>query len=323
MLRGFILAAGFGSRLRPWTLTTPKALCPYFGVPLFDLAYLRLLKAGVSDITTNTHYLAKKINEHLKVSSVIHELPVRQLHEDTLRGSGGFLANYQKYMKKGDDLLVYNADIVSSVDLLDAYEFHKRKKADATMILLSKHAPSKTPIFVDEHQKICSIGENISHKPRHSFTGIHILSWEFVCSIPKTVPWSIIDTYKARIVEPGNIFAYIAQVDDLWFDLGETPDYLQAHFALLRDDYLDLARRLELVEAWKRKGIEFRYQAHNNSLVSSRLDHSLNLQNCIVTEDACSVQASLDHCVVTDGCTSVVEDMQLAIITKDHCLRAE
>ncbi|MBK8160798.1 MAG: nucleotidyltransferase family protein [Rhodospirillaceae bacterium] len=61
-----IMAAGYGTRLRPYTDTVPKALVPVLGVPMLDVVLNRLQAVGVKRVVINLHHLGEKIREHLK-----------------------------------------------------------------------------------------------------------------------------------------------------------------------------------------------------------------------------------------------------------------
>ena len=60
-MKAFILAAGLGTRLKPWTLEHPKALVPVNGVPMLERVILRLKEQGFDDITVNVHHFASQI----------------------------------------------------------------------------------------------------------------------------------------------------------------------------------------------------------------------------------------------------------------------
>lgn len=64
--RGFILAAGMGARLRPYTDDKPKPLVPVWGRPIIDRTLDRLADAGVKNVTVNTHYMAGVLENHLQ-----------------------------------------------------------------------------------------------------------------------------------------------------------------------------------------------------------------------------------------------------------------
>lgn len=64
-LRGMILCAGYGTRLRPLTDLVPKPLLPVGGRALLDLAVAGLDRAGVGPIVVNTHHLGGQVAAHL------------------------------------------------------------------------------------------------------------------------------------------------------------------------------------------------------------------------------------------------------------------
>ncbi|MBW1808081.1 MAG: NDP-sugar synthase, partial [Deltaproteobacteria bacterium] len=64
-MRGMVLAAGFGTRLRPLTNLLPKPLVPVLNRPLITYLLDLLKKAGVSEVAINQHHHAQKIPEAL------------------------------------------------------------------------------------------------------------------------------------------------------------------------------------------------------------------------------------------------------------------
>lgn len=60
-MKAMIFAAGLGTRLRPYTLTTPKALVPVAGVPMLDRIVAKLRAAGIDDIVVNAYHFADQI----------------------------------------------------------------------------------------------------------------------------------------------------------------------------------------------------------------------------------------------------------------------
>ena len=62
-MKGFILAAGIGSRLKPWTDAHPKALVPVGGRPIISHVVDKMLAAGIDTIVVNVHHFASQITE--------------------------------------------------------------------------------------------------------------------------------------------------------------------------------------------------------------------------------------------------------------------
>ncbi|MBU0800726.1 MAG: nucleotidyltransferase family protein [Alphaproteobacteria bacterium] len=88
--KAFILAAGRGNRLRPHTDTLPKPLVPVAGRPIIDYVIDGVAGAGVTDVTVNLHYMADKLEAHLKARHTPH---FTLSHEDVLLDTGGGIKN--------------------------------------------------------------------------------------------------------------------------------------------------------------------------------------------------------------------------------------
>lgn len=105
-LAGVVLAAGLGTRLRPLTLTRPKALCPVGGVPLVDHALARVTShvgTGPQRVAVNAHHLAAQVADHL--GDTVH-LSVEQ---PEVLGTAGALGAMRDWID-GRHVLVTNAD---------------------------------------------------------------------------------------------------------------------------------------------------------------------------------------------------------------------
>lgn len=86
----FILAAGEGRRLRPYTDHCPKPMVKLGGKPIIDYTIDKLVAAGVKTITVNLHYMADILAQHLKKRTDVH---INLSFEDNLLDTGGGLAN--------------------------------------------------------------------------------------------------------------------------------------------------------------------------------------------------------------------------------------
>lgn len=86
----FILAAGEGRRLRPYTDHCPKPMVKLGGKPIIDYTIDKLIEAGVKTITVNLHYMADILAEHLQERT---DVRINLSFEDNLLDTGGGLAN--------------------------------------------------------------------------------------------------------------------------------------------------------------------------------------------------------------------------------------
>lgn len=142
-----ILAAGLGTRLKPWTLEHPKALVPVDGVPMLERVIVKLKAQGYDDIVVNVHHFANQIADFIKGNDFGVKISISDESEKLL-DTGGGLANAFN-MLKGEPFLVHNVDILSNADLRKLMAVHKERKDDVTL-LTSGRDSSRKLLFGDE-----------------------------------------------------------------------------------------------------------------------------------------------------------------------------
>jgi NDP-sugar pyrophosphorylase family protein len=130
-MKGMILAAGFGTRLRPITGTLPKALIPVAGRPMIAHAIDTLVNAGISEIVVNVHAHADQVIAWIAQSSF--SVPVRTSREETILGTGGGIRHARELLRDDGPFLVHNVDIVSGADLRRLIEAHRAEAPLATL----------------------------------------------------------------------------------------------------------------------------------------------------------------------------------------------
>lgn len=135
-MRALILAAGFGTRLRPLTITTPKCLVCIGGRPLLDYWLHLLFASGIERVVINTGYLAERVRAHVLTS------PWRQrvdlVHEPELLGTGGTVLANRTYFG-GEPFLVIHGDNLSDCDIAGLIAAHRRRPAGCAITMLAFH----------------------------------------------------------------------------------------------------------------------------------------------------------------------------------------
>lgn len=106
--RAFILAAGFGTRLRPYTDTLPKPMVPIWGKPLIDHALDRLEEVGAGHVRINLHHKGQILEKHL---SQRRSIKITFSWEKEILDTGGgvkaardFFEEHPFYLLNGDSL---------------------------------------------------------------------------------------------------------------------------------------------------------------------------------------------------------------------------
>jgi mannose-1-phosphate guanylyltransferase len=134
VVKGFVLAAGFGERLRPLTTAMPKPMLPVLNVPSLCFALMLLKEAGVTDIIINLHYLPEQIVSFMKENGGFG-FNVEYSFEKTILGTGGGVKKCESLLR-GGDFFVVNSDQLSDLHLAELYEAHRRSGAPATVVLV-------------------------------------------------------------------------------------------------------------------------------------------------------------------------------------------
>lgn len=230
-----LLAAGEGTRLRPYTEILPKPAIPFLTVPLaaHSLSFLR--GNSIDKLIVNAYHLPQKIHE------LFHTLPhkARSLHFSDevgqILGSGGGIGNARKHFIGGGDFLMMNADEVilpkDSEVLKKAIEHHKRSGALAT-ILVMDHPGVGTQfggVWADAQNKVLGFGKTAvpgSKKGWH-FIGVQILSEKIFDYIPMTGESNILYDAVTTGIQKGDLVqAYPFECS--WFETGNPKDFLEA-----------------------------------------------------------------------------------------------
>ena len=232
--KGFVLAAGFGTRLVPITHTLPKPLLPFLGLPVLDLALHKLNVAGVAieNIAVNAHHLSEIIRLHIETHPLYSGVKL-SLEADIL-GTGGALNALHDWIGN-DDLIIYNGDIVSDIAIDEAIRLHEEESSLATLIVLPKALPGKNPLFC-HNNRLISIGTRPEKSHLNlvgrTFTGVHILSNKFIKNhIPRKDYWHITDFYCETLAANFPISCYLHS--GYWYDIGTPWEYFKTQIAFL------------------------------------------------------------------------------------------
>lgn len=160
-MKAFLLAAGYGTRLRPITNSIPKCLVPIHGQPLLGWWFQLLQKHSVTEVLVNTHHLPdpvrayiKKFNQH-KTGLVVYET-----YEPELLGSGGTIRANKNFVNGEDSFLICYADNLTDVDLTAFQTFHHVHGGLLSMALFHTNLPKQCGIAeLDEAGRIIAFEE--------------------------------------------------------------------------------------------------------------------------------------------------------------------
>jgi mannose-1-phosphate guanylyltransferase len=227
-MKAMLLAAGLGTRLRPYSLHKPKPLFPVLNIPLLQLTLNRLRNAGFETVIVNAFHLKDQIK-----AALVNEKGVILQEESKVLGTGGGLRMALCHLGT-EPVLVVNGDIYHTIDYQLVYQEHCDSGAAVTMVL--HDFPRFNNVTVDIRSRVTGfnsfpVQQNQPGKAL-AFTGIHVIHPSVLQSIPLDTNCSIIDCYTNYLEQNGVINAHIAK-KHFWTDIGTPEDYLQLHAGLL------------------------------------------------------------------------------------------
>jgi mannose-1-phosphate guanylyltransferase len=171
-LRALLLAAGLGTRLRPFTLHTPKCLAPIGDKPLLGHWLSKLEAAGCEAVLINTHHLADQVEQFVQ-NWPRTAMAIETVHEPELLGTAGTLMDHQAFFEGATGLLIH-ADNAMAADLADLLLAHAQRPSHCllTMLTFTTSTPSSCGIVeIDATGVVTAFHEKVADEPGNRANG--------------------------------------------------------------------------------------------------------------------------------------------------------
>lgn len=239
-MKAMILAAGLGTRLKPWTLSHPKALVPVEGEPMLRRVMMKLKGEGFDRITVNVHHFASQIEDYLRDNDFGVEVAVSDERERLLDTGGALLHAREKLFGEPGPVLIHNVDILSDADLGGLMRHHEESGADCTLLVSDRESSRRLIFSRDMRLKGWRNLNDGSYKPagfvagaddrEYAFSGIYVVGEAVVdrmAAVCGDAAFPIIDFLLANI-ESLKIEGVMATGLRL-IDIGKPATLSQAH----------------------------------------------------------------------------------------------
>ena len=220
-MKAFILAAGFGTRLKPLTDKLPKALVNFRGEPMINYQIKKLKKLGFDEIIVNAHHFPDLIVDYFNYADL--GINIKVIVEKEILGTGGGILNAKKYLKSEDFFLVVNVDVYTSFNFRKIIEHHKSNNNLVTLGVQRRE--TKRHLEFDKNMNLIRRENDKSDKKSlYAFNGIHIISNKIFDYKYKIEYNDIIDIYmdlikKEEVIKGFNIgkskFQDLGKIDSL------------------------------------------------------------------------------------------------------------
>lgn len=219
----FLMAGGFGTRLRPLTNNCPKPMLKVGDKPILEQILLNFVEAGFHRFYISTHYMPEVIRDYFG-NGEKWGISIQYLHEEEPLGTGGALG-LLPHDEIDQPLFMMNGDLLTSLNLHSFLEFHETHNGIATMCVREYEHQVPYGVITSEGTQIKSMVE----KPVHRFfvnAGIYLLDPVLVKSVE---PGTRIDmpTLLEGQIDGGNA-VNMFPIHEYWLDIGRMDDFHKA-----------------------------------------------------------------------------------------------
>ncbi|KAF7635769.1 NTP_transferase domain-containing protein [Meloidogyne graminicola] len=221
-MKALILVGGYGTRLRPLTLTQPK--------PLVSHQIEALAAAGVDTvILAVTARIENLLSAEMQKEEQRVGVKIVFSVEEEPMGTAGPLALAANLLKDGDEpFFVLNSDVICCFPFNEMMEFHKKHGQCGTIAVTKVEEPSKYGVVVFDEQLTGRI-DSFVEKPQEYVgnkinAGLYILNPSVLDIIP-CAPCSIEKEIFPKMSDKGDLYAYV--MNGFWMDVGQPKDFLE------------------------------------------------------------------------------------------------
>ncbi|MBE2288015.1 MAG: NTP transferase domain-containing protein [Chitinophagaceae bacterium] len=233
-MKAMIFAAGLGTRLKPFTDHSPKALAEVNGRSLLEHNIHYLQRYGINDVIINVHHFASLVVDKLNENNGFGSTVSVSDEQEALLETGGGLLKAIKFFEGESDFVVMNADILTSLDLGKMIDHHHKSGGMATLAIMKRDS-SRQLLFNDD-MTLCGwinngtgeerISRADERKTKFSFSGVQVVSANLMKNIPFSGKFSMIDVYLHQA--KNHIIKGFDHTGDLFIDVGKPGSIEQA-----------------------------------------------------------------------------------------------
>jgi mannose-1-phosphate guanylyltransferase len=225
-MKALILVGGFGTRLRPLTLSVPKPLVEFANKAMILHQIEALVKVGVKEVVLAINYKPELMANYLKKYESELGIKISYSQETQPLGTAGPLALARETLEEdGEPFFVLNSDITCEYPLADLLAYHKNHGKEGTIMVTKVEEPSKYGVVVlkDGGQIEKFVEKPKTYVGNKINAGIYIFNSSILNRI-ELRPTSIEKEVFPDMAAQGQLYAM--ELPGFWMDVGQPPDYL-------------------------------------------------------------------------------------------------
>jgi NDP-sugar pyrophosphorylase family protein len=234
--KAMLMAAGLGTRLRPFTEVTSKALMPVMGIPIAQFGISSLIESGVNTIVANTHHHSVQAGQELcALEHAGAEIMISDESKQLLGSAGGIRKALHHFGES--PFFLANADVLCDVNWNALAAQHRRLRMQSGVQVTLAVFPAGPPgenyreiIFDPRSSLIQSLGSPVQGRP--FFIGAAVLEPEAFQLLEEHKPAEFVPSILEPAIKTGKAGVYVT--NGSWYDVGSPALWLETHLALIR-----------------------------------------------------------------------------------------
>ncbi len=236
-MRGMIMAAGEGTRLRPLTFARPKALVPVMTVPIMENIIRWLKQAQITELSVNLFYRGSDIESYFGDGSA-WGVSITYLHESKPHGTAGAVRLMRDFLTAEENtFLVVGCDELIDLDLTAMIKFHKERNALVTISLAQVSDPREFGVVqLNDEGRILRFIEkpkDWSGGPAWVNSGVYLLEQEALERVPLGGVYDFgKQLFPELVAEGAPVYGFASK--GYWNDIGHLGNYWEANQAALQ-----------------------------------------------------------------------------------------
>ncbi|HKZ89105.1 MAG TPA: NDP-sugar synthase [Thermoplasmata archaeon] len=223
-----VVAGGLGTRLRPVTLTRPKALVPLLNRPQI-LHLIDRLPDRIDQVLVAVNYMFDEVRDFFGSRDVGRDVVV--VHETTPLGTGGAIKNVEDRLE--GTFVAVNGDVIDRLDLEALVAFHEAHGTVGTLAVVPVDDPSSFGVVAVKGDLATKFVEKPPRADAPSNlinAGRYVFEPDVLDAIPKGREVSLEREVFPKLIDAG---LAVYRYDGPWSDAGTLPSYLRAQAMLL------------------------------------------------------------------------------------------
>lgn len=312
-MKALLLVGGFGTRLRPLTVSTPKQLLPIAGKPMIEWVVERLVNHGVEELILSLGYKSDAFLRAYPKGKILG-LPFKIAIEPEPRGTAGAIRFCAETAGLDTTFLVLNGDVLTDLDTSSLVAFHRQSGGMATIAMQTVENPSRYGVIstTDTGQVLDFVEKPApGTEPSNNINaGTYVMEPGVLDRIPINTAVSVERETFPQLAADGELYAMSA--DSYWLDTGTPEQFLEANIDALRSSStLEIENAVNcfvsdtalVIESILGRGSELQAGVSVNS--------SVLFNQCIIEKDASVTRSILaDNVRVGEG--AILEDCVVA-----------